>query len=92
MSMARVQSRGQVTIPQDIRDACGVIPGTDLMFVKTSATTFECWVLPPRLSLMEVIEKYSVDGVAPDMDRLREDMGNEIAQKYSTTSEAQPRR
>src|SRR5258708_6746053 len=74
MSLARVQARGQVTIPQDIREACGVEPGTDLMFVKTGPTTFECWVLPTPLSLREIFDKYSVEGVAPDIEQLLEEM------------------
>jgi hypothetical protein len=72
----------EVSFPQDIREACGVEPGTDLMFVKTGPTTFECWVLPPPLSLMGVIEKYSVDGVAPDLDELREEMADDLARAY----------
>lgn len=83
MSMARVQARGQVTIPHDIREACGVAPGTDLMFVKTGPTTFECWVLPPPLSLREIFDKYSVEGVAPDIEQLLEEMGDDLAREYS---------
>ena len=46
MNIARVQPHGQVTIPQEVREACGVTPGTDLHFVKTGPGRFECRVLP----------------------------------------------
>ena len=74
MSTAKVQSRGQVTVPQDIRDACGVEAGTELVFRRTSQVTFECQVLPLRPSLDKVATKYEVDGVAPDLASLREQL------------------
>jgi hypothetical protein len=52
------------------------------MFVKTSANTFECWVMPQRRSLEELFETYSVDGPAPDMETLREEIGEDIAREY----------
>ena len=79
MTMARVQPRGQVTIPQDIRGACGIEPGTYLLFIQTGPDSFQCQKLPYR-SVTETIERLMVPGVAPDLAKLREEMGDEMAQ------------
>jgi bifunctional DNA-binding transcriptional regulator/antitoxin component of YhaV-PrlF toxin-antitoxin module len=80
MSIARVQSRGQVTVPQEIREACGVVPGTDLFFTKTGPARFECQVLPPRHSVAEITARYAMDGPAPDLARVREEMGEAVTE------------
>lgn len=79
MNIARVQTRGQVTVPQEIREACGVVPGADLLFVQRGPDSFECRVLPARRTLAEVTARYAADGVAPDLSRLREEMGAALA-------------
>lgn len=82
MNIARVQPHGQVTIPQEVREACGVTPGTDLYFVKTGPGGFECRVLPARRTLVEVTRQYAMDGTAPDLVGLREEMGAELAARH----------
>ena len=81
MSVARVQPRGQVTVPQEIREACGIVPGTDLLFLPTGPGRFECRVLPPRRSLLELMDRYALEGAAPDIEQLREEMGAELARE-----------
>ena len=81
MAIARVQPRGQVTIPQLIRKGCGIEPGSDLLFIQTGSDRFECHRLPAQRSLLELIDEYSGDGVAPDMAQLHEEMGDEIAEE-----------
>jgi bifunctional DNA-binding transcriptional regulator/antitoxin component of YhaV-PrlF toxin-antitoxin module len=81
MTVAKVQARGQVTVPQDIREACGVMPGSELLFIKTGPERFECRVLPKRRSLREVAAQYTVAGVAPDLDQLREEMADELVRE-----------
>ncbi len=80
MAVARVQARGQVTVPLEIRDACGIKPGSDLVFIVNGADEFTCRVLPPRLPLDEVIEKYTVDGQAPDITELHEAMASDMTE------------
>lgn len=87
MTIARVQTRGQVTIPQEIRDACGIEPGAQLVFLTTGAGGFECHVIPSGESLMDVVSEYTVPGVAPNLDALREEMGDEIAREYDRPDE-----
>ena len=79
--VARLQSRGQVTVPQEIRDACELLPGDDLLFVKTGLRTFECRALPRRRSLAEVLAQYQSDDEPPDLAQLREDFGEELARR-----------
>ncbi len=79
MNIARVQTGGQVTIPQEVREACGVTPGTDLCFIKTGPGRFECRVLPAQRTLVEVTRQYAMDGTAPNPAGLREEMGAEFA-------------
>ncbi len=78
MGLAKVQARGQVTVPQEVRDLCGIEPGMELLFVPTGPHVFECRVLPPQRSLMDLVEQFTVRGVAPDLDKLRHDMGETI--------------
>ncbi|MGH2391270.1 MAG: AbrB/MazE/SpoVT family DNA-binding domain-containing protein [Chloroflexota bacterium] len=78
MSVAKVQARGQVTVPQEVRDLCGIEPGTELLFVPTGPHVFECRVLPPQRSLMDLVEQFTVRDVTPDLDKLRHDMGEAI--------------
>ena len=82
MNIAWVQTRGQVTIPQEVREACGVTPGTDLFFVKTGPGRFECRVLPAPRRLVEVTTQYAMDGRAPDLAGLREEMGAELPARH----------
>ena len=78
MAIARVQARGQVTVPQDIREACGITPGTLLVFSQTGPHEFGCRVLPGGDSLTDLIEEFTVDGVAPDLEMLRDQMGDDL--------------
>ena len=80
-NIARLQSRGQVTVPQEIRDACELAPGDDLVFVQIGARTFECRALPRRRSLAEVLAQYQSDAEPPDLAQLREDFGDELARR-----------
>ncbi|MBV9279292.1 MAG: AbrB/MazE/SpoVT family DNA-binding domain-containing protein [Chloroflexi bacterium] len=84
MAIARVQTRGQVTIPREVRDACGIVPGADLLFATVAPGRFECRVLPPRRSLLELVDEYAVDGVAPDLDSLRQDIAEDIVREQMT--------
>jgi bifunctional DNA-binding transcriptional regulator/antitoxin component of YhaV-PrlF toxin-antitoxin module len=81
MTIARVQARGQVTVPQDVRHACGIDAGTDLYFVVIGSGRFECVVLPPARSVLEIAQEYAGEGSAPDIDALRQGMGEEIARE-----------
>jgi hypothetical protein len=76
-----------VTILQDVREACGVTPGTDLFFVKNDPERFEGRVLPARRTLVEVTGQYAMDGRAPDLGGLREEMGAELTARHRAGAE-----
>jgi AbrB family looped-hinge helix DNA binding protein len=80
MPIARVQPRGQVTIPREVREARGIGPGADLYFTPTEAG-FQAVVLPPRRSFNELADEHLMEGEAPDIDVLREQMAEDIARK-----------
>lgn len=59
-AVGKVQARGQVTLPSDIRREVGIRPGDTVLFRQTGPSTVELEVLP-RLTLAEIIEKFQVD-------------------------------
>jgi AbrB family looped-hinge helix DNA binding protein len=68
MEYARVQERGQVTVPKAIRDRYNIGCGTTLEFIPLGEDTFECRVVPRATDLLE---RFSVDAMTPDLDALR---------------------
>lgn len=85
MPVARVQARGVVTVPQEVREACSIDTGTELLFVPTGHRTFECRVLPARRPLTELTERFASDGVAPEADEWRAALGEEMARERLDT-------
>lgn len=82
MALSRVQADGRVTVPRTIRDACGVRPGADILFMRAGPDRFVGVVLPPRESLLALIEEFAMPGPAPDPARLQEEIGAELAEPY----------
>jgi bifunctional DNA-binding transcriptional regulator/antitoxin component of YhaV-PrlF toxin-antitoxin module len=82
MSLGRVQARGQVTVPRDIRDATGIVPGSDLLFIALGPGRFECRAMPERRSITDLARAFAQPGPAPDLDALREEMGDELAKRH----------
>ena len=60
MAIARVQARGQVTLPKEVRDAAGVEPGDAVIVEATGRGTVELRVVP-RMTLAETFERYRID-------------------------------
>lgn len=82
MAISRVQADGRVTVPRTIRDACGVRPGANVLFMRTGPDRFEGVVLPPRESLLALIEDFAMAGPVPDPACLQEEIGAELAEPY----------
>jgi AbrB family looped-hinge helix DNA binding protein len=61
MAIARVQARGQVTLPKEVREAAGVEPGDAVIVEATGRGRVELRVVP-RLTLAETFERYRIDG------------------------------
>lgn len=68
MALGKVLSRGQVTLPREIRRAAGVEPGDVVSFEVTDQGTVEIRVLP-RLRLSEALARYRIEGAVGDPDR-----------------------
>jgi bifunctional DNA-binding transcriptional regulator/antitoxin component of YhaV-PrlF toxin-antitoxin module len=79
MDIATVQAEGSVTVPQPIREANRIDPGTELLFRQLERGRFECFVLPKRQSLIEVVDRFTVDRAAPSISRLMSGVGDDIA-------------
>jgi AbrB family looped-hinge helix DNA binding protein len=60
MELARIQSRGQVTVPRNIREAAGIRPGDLVAFVVTSPGRVEVRALP-RLTLAEALRRFQIE-------------------------------
>jgi AbrB family looped-hinge helix DNA binding protein len=61
MPLAKVLPRGQITIPQEVREAVQLQPGDTVQLRVTGPDTFQITVLPRR-SLDEWISRYRVTG------------------------------
>ena len=81
-SIARVQSRGQVTVPQEIRETCSVEPGSELLFVKVGERRFECQVLPQPGSLIAYIRQHQIDGPPIDVEQFIADGEEQMAEEF----------
>ncbi|MGH2532078.1 MAG: AbrB/MazE/SpoVT family DNA-binding domain-containing protein [Thermomicrobiales bacterium] len=60
-AVARVQARGQITLPSEIRAAMGIEPGDTLFLRAKGPGLVEIRVLP-RLTLDDLIERYPIEG------------------------------
>jgi AbrB family looped-hinge helix DNA binding protein len=71
MAIGRVQSRGQITLPRDVRRAAHIEPGDTVTIQAVGPGTVQVRVLS-RLTLRDLIERYPIEGpVAVAADRAR---------------------
>jgi AbrB family looped-hinge helix DNA binding protein len=82
MASATVQARGQITVPQEVREKCGIEPGMAVTFEALAPGRFECQVLPPQRSVRELLEKYSMDGEVSDLEQIRAKAYADMAHEY----------
>jgi bifunctional DNA-binding transcriptional regulator/antitoxin component of YhaV-PrlF toxin-antitoxin module len=69
-------------VPQEIREACGVEPGSELLFTKVGEHRFECRVLPQPGSLMEFIKQHQIDGPPIDVEQLIREGEEQAADEF----------
>ncbi len=79
MGLSKVQSRGQVTIPADVRRAAGLAPGDVVVIEAAGKGKLHLMALPVRESLDGVFKRYSGPGVvATDLwEQVAEDIAND---------------
>ena len=71
MATMQVRKRGQVTLPQAIRDAYHLDDGSELEITPIDATRFEVRVLPAPGALLALLDEFADDGPVPDLDAER---------------------
>ena len=69
-AVGRVQSRGQVTLPRELREATGIAPGADLLFLPLGPGRFEARLVPARRGVRELLTAFAVPGHAPAPDAI----------------------
>lgn len=72
MATMQVRKRGQVTLPQAIRDTYHLDDGSELEVTPLDETRFEVRVLPAPDTLLALLDEFADEGPAPDLDAERE--------------------
>lgn len=80
MGLGRVQARGQVTIPAEVREALGIQPGDVLLFEVRGPGVGQFRVFRTTRSLDEFFDAYRVDGPVPDdlWETVAEDLARDV--------------
>ncbi|MGN6562547.1 MAG: AbrB/MazE/SpoVT family DNA-binding domain-containing protein [Thermomicrobiales bacterium] len=79
MATMHVRKRGQVTLPQAIRDAYQIDDGSALEVIPLDATRFEVRVLPAPDNLLALLDEFADEGPAPDVDAERRALAAALA-------------
>ena len=70
MPLVTMQAKGQMTVPQALREALGIETGTQLVCFQTGPDAFECHVLPKPMSVDELIERFSSPDPVPTPEEM----------------------
>lgn len=92
--MPRVTTKGQVTIPKDIRDALGIKPGDEVAFEKTDSGYTIQKEEPTTAEGDDPFEKYrgsaESDETMPErMRRLRGEYPRDVSEETDTDADAE---
>jgi AbrB family looped-hinge helix DNA binding protein len=60
MSLSKVLTRGQLTLPKDVREAAGITAGDLVTLTVTGPGRVELQVVP-RMKLADALERYVID-------------------------------
>ena len=77
MPIARVTSKGQVTIPAEVRRALGIDRGDDLLFETMSGDSVQLRVVKRR-QLADLYRTLPATRAFPGRQRVREAVGREL--------------
>jgi AbrB family looped-hinge helix DNA binding protein len=93
MALSRVQARGQVTIPADVRRAAGVEPGDRVVIMAIGKGQIRLTSVPAQVPLDELFKRYSGPGVVPvDLwERVEEDIARDVLRRAGVVA-GRPRR
>lgn len=81
MVLAQVRERWQVTLPREVRESLAAREGGDLLFIPLGGGKWQVEALPPRIPALELLAMFADDGPAPDLERLREQIGRDLARE-----------
>ena len=70
MPLVTMQAKGQMTVPQALREALGIETGTQLVCFQTGPDAFECHVLPKPMSVDELIVRFSSPDPVPTPEEM----------------------
>jgi antitoxin PrlF len=79
MSIATVTSKGQVTIPQDVREDFGITTGTRIEFAKRADGVLE--LIPLTASIMDLKGALHWDGPAFTIEEIDDAIGEYLAEE-----------
>lgn len=78
MTTVSIRRDGQLTLPQEIRAAYHLAEGAVLDIVPISDDRFEMRVIAKRSNLLDLLDEFADDGVAPDLVAEREALGDAL--------------
>jgi AbrB family looped-hinge helix DNA binding protein len=81
MVAVQVRERWQVTVPREVRQSLNLQEGGELLFIPLGSGQWQVKALPPRIPLPDLIDRLASPGRSPDLDRLREEMGDDMARE-----------
>jgi len=84
MPTIQVRERGQITLPKEIRAAYHLEIGTRLLVMPLDDQRFEVRVMPARRPIFELMDLYTQDGEAPNIDVEREALGDALDEAIRT--------
>jgi AbrB family looped-hinge helix DNA binding protein len=79
MSIATVTSKGQVTIPQDVRERLGIVAGTRVEFAERADGVIE--FIPRTASIMDLEGALTWDGPAFSVAAIDEAIGEYLGEE-----------
>lgn len=79
MATATMTSKGQLTVPKEIRDRLGLSPGDKVDLVPSGDLTV---IMRKRhqLSLEEVLGSLPTNGIAATLEQMEEDLGDAVVE------------
>jgi antitoxin PrlF len=80
MSIARVTSKGQVTIPADVRKVLGIEQGDDLVFEVTPERSVQLKLVKKR-RLSDLFGSLPSNRPFPGKEAVREEVGKELGKR-----------
>jgi AbrB family looped-hinge helix DNA binding protein len=77
----RIQERGQVTLPKQIRERAGMKPGDKVFFHYVGPGRIEICTYP-RMTMSEMIERYQVDEPLGDLEAILREEEEHLADEF----------